>query len=158
MNHEAYLRRAFELARQAVAHGNHPFGAVLVDAEGNTVAEAENTVVTERDCTGHAETNLMRSASKQFDRDFLAACTLYTSTEPCVMCSGAIYWGNVRRVVFGLRESELLKMTGDNPENPTLSLPAHEVFKHGQYEVEIVGPLLEDEARAVHANFWTEKV
>ena len=158
MKHETYLHRAFELARQAVAHGNHPFGAVLVDAEGEVVAEAENTVTTERDCTGHAETNLMRLASKQFDRDFLAACTLYTSAEPCVMCSGAIYWGNVRRVVFGLRESELLKLTGDNPENPTLSLPAHEVFKHGQYEVEIVGPLLEDEARAVHANFWTEKV
>ncbi|CAN5894635.1 hypothetical protein BH24DEI2_BH24DEI2_27160 [soil metagenome] len=127
----------------------------MVDAEGNVVTEAENTVTTGRDCTGHAETNLMRLASKQFDRDFLGACILYTSTEPCVMCSGAIYWGNVRRVVFGLRESEMLKLTSNNPENPTLSLPAHEVFKHGQYEVEIVGPLLEDEARVVHTDFWS---
>ena len=154
-NHDPLIRRAIELAQVAKDAGNHPFGALLVDADGKVLLEAQNTVTTERDATGHAETNLVRKASKKYDRDFLASCTLYTSTEPCVMCSGAIYWANIRRVVYGLRESELLRMTGDNPENPTLSLPAHEVFKHGQYEIEVVGPVLEEEAKRVHGSFWT---
>ncbi|MER3462534.1 MAG: nucleoside deaminase, partial [Armatimonadota bacterium] len=92
-----FLRQAVEVARRARANGNHPFGALLVDAEGKVLLEAENTVQTERDCTGHAELNLMRLASRSYDPGFLATCTLYTSTEPCAMCSGAIYWGNVRR-------------------------------------------------------------
>ncbi len=61
------LKQAVEIARLARQHGNHPFGALLADAEGNVLLSAENTVVTERDCTGHAETNLMRLASRQFD-------------------------------------------------------------------------------------------
>jgi tRNA(Arg) A34 adenosine deaminase TadA len=64
------------LAWQARRNGNHPFGSLLVDAEGNVILEAENTVVTERDCTGHAETNLMRMATKRFDPDFVENCTL----------------------------------------------------------------------------------
>jgi tRNA(Arg) A34 adenosine deaminase TadA len=154
MDHEAFIRRTLELAQQARDAGNHPFGALLLDAAGKIIAEAQNTVVTERDCTGHAETNLMRLASKQFDRNVLSGCTLYTSTEPCIMCAGAIYWGNVKRIVFGLRESELLKLTGANPENPTLSLPTAEVYKLGNIAIKVIGPILEDEARAVHEGFW----
>jgi tRNA(Arg) A34 adenosine deaminase TadA len=101
---ERYLLASIELAR---ANGNHPFGALLLDADGNVVLEAENTVLTARDCTGHAETNLMRMASERFDPEFLSRCTLYTSTEPCAMCAGAIYWGNVRRVVFALSQEEI---------------------------------------------------
>jgi tRNA(Arg) A34 adenosine deaminase TadA len=151
---EQYLRIAIDVARRARERGNHPFGAVLAAEDGTLLLEAENTVVTERDCTGHAETNLMRRATQKFDRDFLLKCTLYTSTEPCAMCSGAIYWGNVGRVVFALSEERLYEMTGSNPENPTLSLPCREVFARGQRTVEIVGPALEDEARKVHEGFW----
>lgn len=155
LSHEPFLRRSFALARQATEKGNHPFGALLVDAGGTIVLEAENTVSTEHDCTGHAETNLMREASKRFDSDFLASCTLYTSTEPCAMCAGAIYWGGVSRVVFGLRESALLELTGDHQENPTLDLPCREVFARGQRSVEVIGPLLEEEAKQVHRDFWS---
>jgi tRNA(Arg) A34 adenosine deaminase TadA len=154
MNQEYLVRRTFVLAQEARSAGNHPFGALLADAQGNIVLEAGNTVVTENDCTGHAETNLMRLASKQFDRDFLSSCTLYTSTEPCIMCAGAIYWGNVKRLVFGLQESELLKLTGQHPENPTLSLPASQVYSLGNIAIDVIGPILEDDARAVHAGFW----
>ena len=148
------MRRALGLARLARDHGNHPFGALLTDAAGQVLLEAENTVVTGSDCTGHAELNLVRRASPSLGRDALAAATLYTSTEPCAMCAGAIYWAGVSRVVFGLRESELPALTGTDPRNPTLTLPCREVFGRGQRPIEVIGPVLEDEARAVHAGFW----
>ena len=73
----------------------------------------------------------MRRASERFDPEFLQGCTLYTSTEPCAMCAGAIYWGNVRRVVFALSEEALRAIAGGNPENQRSPCPAgrssHEV-------------------------------
>ncbi len=151
----ALLRRAVDIAYRARSHGNHPFGALLADRDGNVLLEAENTVVTEHDCTGHAETNLMRLASRQYEPAFLAECTLYTSTEPCAMCAGAIYWANVGRVVFAMSETDLLALTGSNPENQTFTLPCREVFARGQRQVTVEGPALEDEARQAHAGFWS---
>jgi len=148
------MRRALGLARQARDHGNHPFGALLTDSAGRVLLEAENSVVTASDCTGHAELNLVRQASINLDGDALASATLYTSTEPCAMCAGAIYWAGVSRVVFGLRESELPPLTGTDQRNQTLTLPCREVFARGQRPIEVIGPLLEDEARAVHEGFW----
>jgi len=151
---EDFLRRALELATEARASGNHPFGALLVGADGTVLAEARNSVVTGRDATGHAETNLVRLAG-QVDAD-LSICTLYTSTEPCAMCSGAIYWSGIGRVVFALSEVDLLELTGTgNPDNPTLALPSREVFARGQRPVAVEGPALVDDARAVHDGFWT---
>jgi tRNA(Arg) A34 adenosine deaminase TadA len=148
-----YLRAAIGLAQRSRRRGNHPFGALLVDADG-VAAEAENTVVSERDVTGHAETNLVRIASRRFDRAYLRSCTLYSSTEPCAMCSGAIYWSGISRVVYGLSEAGLLKLTGSHEDNPTMSLPCRDVFAHGQGSIKVVGPALEDEARSVHDGFW----
>ena len=102
------LRATFEVALRSRRNGNHPFGALLADEHERVVLEAENTLVTEHDCTWHAETNLMRAASRRFSCEDLASFTLYSSSEPCAMCSGATYWGNVGHVVFGLAESELL--------------------------------------------------
>jgi tRNA(Arg) A34 adenosine deaminase TadA len=70
------------------------------------------------------------------------------------MPSGAVYWNGIARLVFALSERRLLTMTGHKPENPTLSLPCREVFARGQRIIEVIGPLLEDEASAVHAGFW----
>lgn len=151
---EHYLRIAIDIARRARASGNHPFGALLVGDDGDILLEAENTVITARDCTGHAETNLMRLASARFGLDILSRCTLYTSTEPCAMCSGAIYWGEINRVVYGLSEAHLYAITGSNPENLVLALPCREIFQHGQRAIEVIGPLLEEEARVVHLGFW----
>jgi len=148
-----FIRVAIDAARKARDKGNHPFGAVLVDEGGRILLEAENTVVTAKDCTGHAETNLMRQASIKYDSDFLAKCTLYTSTEPCPMCAGAIFWGNVRRVVYGLSEEGLYAMTGEDTEE-ALYLPCRELFGKGRKPIEVIGPVLEEEARKVHAGFW----
>jgi tRNA(Arg) A34 adenosine deaminase TadA len=150
----ACLRAALGLARRSRRRGNHPFGALLADAAGVVAAEAENTVVSERDVTGHAETNLVRIASRRFGRAYLRSCTMYASTEPCAMCSGAIYWSGIGRVVYGLSEAGLLELTGSHEENPTMSLPCRDVFAHGQGSIKVVGPVLEDEARSVHDGFW----
>jgi len=150
-----HLRAAISVARRARDHGNHPFGAVLADRDHRAVLQAENTVLTGRDSTGHAETNLVRLALQQFSPEQLVGCTLYSSTEPCAMCAGAIYWSRIGRVVFALSEIDLYGMTGDSPEQ--LLLPCREVFAHGKRHIEVLGPIasLEMEARAVHEGFWT---
>ena len=148
-----FIQASIDVALKARSRGNHPFGALLVDEQAHILLEAENTVVTEKDCTGHAETNLMRQASKKYDRDFLAKCTLYSSTEPCPMCSGAIFWGNVRRVVYGLSEETLYEMVGENTEE-VLYLPCRELLGKGRKPIEVIGPVLEEEAKKAHEGFW----
>lgn len=154
IDHETLLRRAFAVARRAHTRGNHPFGAILVSAAGDVLIETENGFLPDRDMTAHAERLLATQASKQFDSRALAGCTLYTSAEPCAMCAGAIYWAGIGRLVFGLSERRLKTMTGDHAENPTLDLPCRTVFAAGQRRVDVIGPLLEDEAAALHAGVW----
>jgi tRNA(Arg) A34 adenosine deaminase TadA len=155
MADEALLQQAVALAAQARAEGNHPFGALLTDAQRTVLLTARNSVVTESDATGHAETNLVRLASRTFGRTELASMSLYSSAEPCAMCAGAIYWSGIGRVVFALAEAELLGLTGNDPENPTLSLPCRAVFAAGQRGIEVVGPVELITARDVHHGFWT---
>jgi len=157
LDHENFLRRSFDVARRARSHGNHPFGAILVNASGEILIEAENGFMPDRDMTGHAERLLATQASKQFGTDALAGCTLYSSAEPCAMCAGAIYWAGIGRVVFGLGERRLKTITGSHAENPTLDLPCRTVFAAGQRSVEVIGPLLEDEAAALHDGVWQSK-
>ncbi len=147
-----YLRMTFDLARQAREKGNHPFGALLSGPDGSVLLTAENTVVTDNDITGHAETNLVRKASKLYEANILAKCTLYASTEPCPMCAGAIFWSNIRRVVYGLSEEGLYAITNSGEE--ALLLSCRDVFARGKKSIKVVGPLLEEEARKVHIGFW----
>ena len=148
------LRAAIALAHSARTHGNHPFGALLAGARGEVLLEAENTVITERDCTGHAETNLVRLASRRFSPEQLATCSLYTSTEPCAMCAGAIHWSGIGRVVYAFSEEQLFAIVGPSPDH--LLLPCREVFARRERTIVVLGPASEDEGRAAHAGFWTE--
>ena len=151
---EHFLRRSFEVARRAMTHGNHPFGAILVDQDHNVLIEAENGYMPARDGTAHAERLLATEACRTLGADILSQATLYSSAEPCAMCAGAIYWAGIGRVVYGLSEHRLRGVTGNHPENPTLDLPCRDVFKSGQRPTEVVGPLLEDEAEALHEGVW----
>jgi tRNA(Arg) A34 adenosine deaminase TadA len=148
-----HLRRAVSVAAEAREHGNHPFGAIIVTA-GGVQLEAENSVLTGSDPTGHAETNLVRLAASVLTPEELASCTLFTSTEPCAMCAGAIYWAGINRVVYALAEGELIAMTAENPSEQTLDLPCREVFARGPRAIEVIGPVLLPEAFAVHEGFW----
>ena len=154
LDDERFLRCAFEAARRSQIHGNHPFGAVLVDSAGGLLLEAENGFLPDRDMTAHAERLLATEACRRLAAAVRAGATLYSSAEPCAMCAGAIYWAGIGRVVFGLSERRLKEMTGNHSENPTLDLPCRFVFAAGQRRVEVVGPLLEDEAAQLHRDAW----
>ena len=151
---EHFLRRSFDVARRAMSHGNHPFGAILVDENRNVLIETENGYMPAHDGTAHAERLLASQACTTLSADALRNATLYSSAEPCAMCAGAIYWAGIGRVVYGLSEHRLRAVTGNHPENPTLDLPCREVFKSGQRTTEVLGPMLEDEAEALHAGAW----
>jgi tRNA(Arg) A34 adenosine deaminase TadA len=151
---DQHLRRAIELAARARANGNHPFGSILVDPEGTVVLEAENTVVTSHDYTAHAELNLVREAGSTFDPAVLRGCTLYTSTEPCAMCAGAIFWSGIGRVVFALSSATLGTIVSDETGDWTLAMSCRDVFARGGRAVDVSGPLLEAEGRVVHDGFW----
>jgi tRNA(Arg) A34 adenosine deaminase TadA len=151
---EHFLRRSFDVARRALANGNHPFGAILVDRNRNVLIEVENGYMPTHDRTAHAERLLATQASTTLGPDVLKGATLYSSAEPCAMCAGAIYWAGIGRLVYGLSEHRLRAITGNHPENPTLDLPCREVFASGQRATEVLGPLLEDEAEALHAGVW----
>jgi tRNA(Arg) A34 adenosine deaminase TadA len=151
---EDQLRVAFDVAEGALDSGNHPFGAILVGPDGEVLLEAANGFLPDGDMTAHAERLLATAASKTFEPEELAECTLYSSAEPCAMCAGAIYWAGIGRVVYGLSEARLKTITGNHAENPTLDLPCRTVFAAGQRKIEVVGPILEDEAAEQHEGVW----
>ncbi len=152
------MYEAARVASESKGEGNHPFGAILADKDGKIVMEQGNEVVTDHNDCAHAETALLIRASKKYSREFLATCTLYTTIEPCAMCTGALYWTNVGRLVFALSEELLLELTGSNEENPTLSLPSREVIDRGQKDIIVVGPIDDKELRERivqdHIGFW----
>ena len=154
---KALLRECIRIAHEAMEKGNHPFGALLADKDGNILMEQGNAF-TEGGSAYHAETLLLLRAARKFSPEELQSCTLYSNFEPCCMCTGALYWTNVGRLVFGATEDALLSYTGSNDENPTFSLSSREVVKHGQKPIEILGPtednaLLEEIVRD-HIGFW----
>ena len=151
---QAMMEKVIALANQLAEDGIHPFAAILVDGDGEVLMEQGNAYLPDQDMTGHAERVLMTRASQTWRPDFLANCTMYVSAEPCCMCAGSAYWAGLGRVVYGLSEHRLKTITGNHPENPTLDLTCRVVFGSGQRDVEVIGPVLEDEAAKVHETFW----
>ena len=146
---EHYLRIAFKEAVRARERGNHAFGSLLVNEDGTPVLAAQNSVVSDSDVTAHAEMNLIRAASRKFEPGLLKTFTLYASGEPCPMCAGAIVWANIRRVVFGLGMEEIYELFDADPDAPALPMHAAGVFTEAPWPMEVIGPMLEDEAEAV---------
>lgn len=158
MKHEqiiSHLRRANEVARAAMDAGHHPFGALLIGPDDETVLLEQRNV----DSVNHAEAVLAREAARQLAPAKLWDCTLVTTVEPCAMCAGTQYWAHIGRLVYGMSERDLLAITGRHHENPTLDLPCRDVFARGQKEVQIFGPIAEvsDEIAALHRSFWKRR-
>jgi tRNA(Arg) A34 adenosine deaminase TadA len=150
-----HLRRANEVAQRALQLGHHPFGALLVGPDHDTVLIEQGNI----DTVNHAESTLARIAATNFTPEVLWGCTLYTSVEPCCMCAGTAYWANIGRIVFGITEEALLGATGKHDENPTMNLPCRQVLAAGQKDIEVIGPVAEiaDETLAVHRAFWASR-
>ena len=113
---ERHLLRANAVAQRAIGLGKHPFGAILVAPDGETVLAEQGNV----DTVNHAESALARTAATNFTPEYLWGCTLVTTVEPCAMCAGTQYWANIGTLVFGLTERRLLELTGNHAENPTM--------------------------------------
>ena len=147
-----HLQRANQLAIRAREFGHHPFGALLVAPDRETVLLEQGNV----DMVNHAEAVLIRIAWLNFSADYLWGCTLYTTAEPCAMCAGTLYWANIGRLVYGIAETHLLKLTGNHEQNPTLNLPCRAVFDRGQKAIKVWGPVAEVEEVivSVHRDFW----
>ena len=112
------LRKVNLLAAKAKNDGKHPFAAVLLAEDTQTILLSAYNVSTVK----HAEIELVRRAAEKYDSEFLWRCTLVTNFEPCAMCTGAIYWANIGRIVYGVSETELIKLTGAHKENPANAL------------------------------------
>jgi tRNA(Arg) A34 adenosine deaminase TadA len=146
-----FMERAYELARYATTHGGAPFGAVLVK-DGVVIAEYANCEVATGDVTKHAETGLISAFSPKIPRATFAACTLYTSSEPCTMCCGSIRFAGIRRVVYGTTETQFLRVMGVPLDaNP---LTAREVFARTAPSSAVLGPLMEAEGLVIHEAYW----
>jgi len=145
---EQFARQAIELAREARAEGNHPFGSLLT-IDDTVVLTAKNTVFTDRDPTAHAETNLVAEAIRRLSPSGIRRSVLYTSCEPCAMCAGKLYWAGIRSVVYALSSEQLGTMAGRN-----FLIPCVELFAHGAEKVTVTGPMLLSEAREVHVGYW----
>jgi len=150
------LYETVRIAHEAVERGCHPFGALLADKDGNILIEIGNNK-DDSPCL-HAETSVMIEAGKKYSPEFLESCSLYTNFEPCVMCTGAVYWTNVGRIVFGLTEAQLLEYTKDHNENPTFALPCDKVLEYGQRDMIVCGPTIDEALKTAivkdHINFW----
>jgi tRNA(Arg) A34 adenosine deaminase TadA len=150
-----HLLRANEVAKRAMSLGRHPFGALLVGPDGDTVLAEQGNV----DTVNHAESTLARTAALNYSADFLWQCTLVTTAEPCAMCAATQYWAHIGNLVYGMSEHRLLELTGQHSENPTMDLPCREVFARGQKPIQVSGPIVqaEDAIASLHRDFWSNR-
>jgi tRNA(Arg) A34 adenosine deaminase TadA len=140
---ERHLRRAIDLATAARAAGDMPFGSLLVGPTGEVLAEARNTVVTEQDITAHPELKLARWAARRLDPDVARQTTMYTSCQPCPMCTGAIARSGVGRVTYALSSEQLQELKPAGAGSPDAA------------DITYEGPALLDEARVPVDGYYT---
>lgn len=139
-----FMRHAIVASQRAVSNGNMPFGAALV-RDGQVLHVSCNNQLTTSDCTGHAEVVLIREAATKLGVSALRGATVYASGEPCAMCSGAMFWAGIARVVYAATNPDIIAALG----GPSLTLRCADVLGAGDRPVVVEGPLLRDEAVAV---------
>ena len=148
-----HLRRCVELAAEAVAAGDHPFGSVLVAADGTVLAEDRNREVTAGDATRHPEFALAQWAAANMAPQERAAATVYTSGEHCPMCAAAHGWVGLGRIAYATSSQQLgvwLAELGVSPA-PVLPLAITEVVPG----LVVAGPVAElaEQVRDLHRRF-----
>jgi len=124
----------------------------LLVKDGKILAEYSNCVISTGDVTKHAETGLISTFSPKIPRETFVQSTLYTSTEPCAMCCGAIFFSGIGRVVYGTSEAPFLKTMGLPPDADPLT--SHELIHRISPSTKVLGPLMEAEGLEIHQDFW----
>jgi tRNA(Arg) A34 adenosine deaminase TadA len=150
-----FLNMAIELAGQSVKAGNHPFGAVVAK-DGKLVARGMNQVLTKKEEFLHAEIVALNAAYQKLGKKGLEGATLYTSCEPCPMCSGAVYISGISRVVYALSCEKL----GTILHNDSFCMSARRVLELGERQISVQGPFMEDIAARPFYEFlekWKKK-
>lgn len=143
-----FMQEAIKLSEKAVEHGNEPFGAVLVK-NGEIVFTSENQIYTKHDPTYHGESGLIREFCAQTSITDLREYTLYSSCEPCYMCSGALVWAKLGRLVYGASNIDLEGIFGKKGSNCSKI-----VFDHSSWKPEVSSGVLRDEAFIVLKKYF----
>ena len=144
-----FIRKAIELSAAAVEHGNEPFGAVLVK-DGEIVFTNENQIYTMHDPTFHAEAGLIRRFCAETGITDLRDYTLYSSCEPCFMCSGAMVWVKLGRLVYGASNSDLEEILGKEGCNCSRM-----VFENSFWKPQVTEGVMREEALEVLRPYFT---
>lgn len=150
-----FMREVIDESRKAHEAGERPCAALVVSPSGEILARAWNLVNSTRDFSSHAETSALIAAARDIveqgrDSDgspmVLLGSTLYASAEPCAMCSAAAFFSGISRIVYGIRCATLYGHTGRTGQQLWMKTGA--VLGSGDRDVEVVGPVLEDEGLA----------
>ena len=131
---EKFLRRAIELAAEARTGGDAPFGSLMVGPDGTILAEDHNTVLTGNDISAHPELKLARWAARELVSTDAAKTTMYTSCQPCGMCTGAIDRSGLGRVVFALSTEQLTGLT--SASFPSVPMEGPALYAEGRAAVD----------------------
>lgn len=148
LDHDRYMERAIELAREAAERGDQPFGSLLV-RDGGIAMEARNAVNTADDLREHPELTLAARAAREYPADACAETVMYTSTEPCAMCAGGLYHAGLGAVGYSVSAERVAELAGGD-----FAVPASDVFAYGDRDIEVFGPVLPEAGVAVHREYW----
>jgi tRNA(adenine34) deaminase len=146
---KAAMQLAIDASERAITAGDMPFGATLVAPDGKVLLVAANNQNSAPDCTGHAEMVLVREGQKQLGLPALRGTTVYASGEPCAMCSGAMFWAGVKRVVFAASTAQIIEALGE----PILPMTSAQTLAGAMPAMQVDGPLMGDTAFAVLKRF-----
>ncbi len=143
------MKLAIEASEQALLIGDMPFGATLVSQSGEILMVDKNTQNSEKDCTAHAELALIRNAQMTLPQGAMKGASIYASGEPCAMCSGAIFWAGIARIIYAASQEDIALALGGN----TLPLRSVQVLDGADPSVLVEGPLMREEAIKVLQKF-----
>ncbi|WP_391209685.1 nucleoside deaminase [Psychrobacillus sp. L4] len=144
---EQFMEIAIKMALQARKDGNEPFGAILVK-NNEIVMYGENKINSNCDPTHHAEIGLIRTYCSENNIFNLSEYTLYTSCEPCVMCTGAMVWSNLGKIVYSVSHDQLAKIAGSN-----IMISCKEVIEKSPNKPVVVEQVLNEEGLKVFEGY-----
>jgi len=145
-----FLNKTFEVAKRSMDNGNLPFGCILVNAKGEIIEEGENTVITDKDSIAHCEINLTHQLAGKYDWQYLNQSIVYASTEPCPMCTAAILWSGIGKLVYALGKEGYHTVADTTNPDHLFEMSSKKLLEHGGRKIEVIGPLTEEESKLIY--------